>query len=82
VLVFIKNGVPFGLVVDSVEAIVTFAENDKIKLPELLYNQGEGSMTADISEAVEVTDTSGAKQSLLIISAEALAERASKSLAA
>jgi purine-binding chemotaxis protein CheW len=82
VLVFIKNGVQFGLVVDSVEAIVTFAENDKIKLPELLYNQGEGSMTADISEAVEVTDTSGAKKSLLIISAEALAERASQSLAA
>lgn len=82
VLVFKKNGVHFGLIVDTVEAIITFAEKDKIKLPELLYDQSENSISADIQEAIEVTDANGAKISLLILSTESLANRATKSLAA
>jgi len=82
VLIFIRNGVHFGLVVDSVESIISFAENDKVKLPEMLYKQAQTGMTADISEAVEVTDVNGTKRSMLILSADAVAERASKSLAA
>lgn len=82
VLVFTKNGIYFGLVVDAVEAIITVAENDKIKLPELLYSQNEGNISADISEAVEVTDNNGTKRSLLILSTDSLANRALGSLVA
>lgn len=82
VLVFNRNGVHFGLTVDSVESIITFNDHDKVKMPPLLYDQGEGSMTADISEAIEVVDSNGQKRNLLIISADSVAARASKSLAA
>lgn len=82
VLVFNRNGNHFGLVVDSVESIVTFSDSDKVKLPQLLYDRGEGSISADISEAVEVTDSLGKKRSMLIINADSIALRASKSVAA
>lgn len=82
VLVFKRNQLHFGLIVDSVESIITFAENDKVKLPSMLYSQGEGSMSGDISEAVEVLDNNGQKKNLLILSVESLAERATKSMAA
>lgn len=82
VLVFKKDNLHFGLVVDAVESIITFAENDKVKLPEILYAQNEGSMTVDISEAVEVMDSNGQKKSLLILSIDSLANRAMKSIGA
>lgn len=82
VLVFKRNQLHFGLVVDSVESIITFAENDKIKLPEMLYSQGDGSMTADISEAIEVLDSNGQKKNMLILSVDSLAQRATKTMAA
>jgi purine-binding chemotaxis protein CheW len=82
VLVFKQNNIHFGLVVDSVESIVTFSEKDKVKLPEILYSGGENSMSCDIAEAVEVTDAGGMKRNILILSAESVATRASKSIAA
>jgi purine-binding chemotaxis protein CheW len=82
VLVFSRNGIHFGLVVDSVESIITFAENDKIKLPEILYKSDKGSISADIYEAVEVTDTNGDKITMLILCVDSMAARASSSLAA
>lgn len=82
VLVFKRGQIHFGLVVDSVESIITFSENDKIKLPEMLYSKGEGSMTDDISEAIEVLDSNGQKNNMLILSVESLALRANKAIAA
>lgn len=82
VLVFTKNGVSFGLIVDSVESIITFSDNDKIKLPKMIYNTGETGLSADISEAVEVTDSSGSKKSMLIINIDSVFARATDSLAA
>lgn len=80
VLVFNRNGIHFGLVVDSVESIISFAENDKVKLPKFLNNKDEGNMSADISEAVQITDSNGTKMSMLVLCADAVAARASKSM--
>lgn len=82
VLVFNRDGNHFGLIVDSVEGIISFNDREKVKLPTILYHQGEGSMSADISEAIEVTDTTGVKHNLLILNAGALADRAVNSIAA
>ncbi len=82
VLVFQRADEQFGLVVDSVESIVTFSEKDKIALPKGFYSDtGEGA-EADISEAVQVTDTNGNKTSMLILNMEAVAARASGTAAA
>ena len=61
---------------------MTFAENDKVKLPALLYDSGDNSVASDISEAVEVTDSNGAKRNMLILNADSVAARAAKSIAA
>lgn len=77
VLIFKRNEQDFGLVVDAVESIVTFSEKDKKKLPGMLYRQEDGGISADISEAVEVKDSNGQDISMLILSVDALARRAS-----
>lgn len=77
VLIFKRNDQDFGLVVDAVESIVTFAEKDKKKLPSMFFRQQEGGIGNDISEAVEVMDSNGHERSMLILSVEALARRAS-----
>ncbi len=79
IMVLKKNEIHFGLVVDSVESIVTFADNDKVKLPSMLYANGSNSIGSDISEALEVHDSNGQKKNILIISLEALALRSTKS---
>lgn len=82
VLVFHKNGTSFGLIVDSVESIVTFSENDKIKLPKIIYDNGDQSLAADVSEAVEVNDVNGNKRSMLIINLDSIFIRATEALSA
>lgn len=57
------------MVVDAVESIVSFAENDKVQLPPMLYGEDGSTLSADISEAVEVVDTNGVKRSMLILNA-------------
>lgn len=82
VLVFNRNSIHLGLVVDSVDSIATVAANDKVKMPQLPYREGEGSMSDDISEAFEVTDTTGKRRYMLIISADSAVARSSRSSAA
>ncbi len=82
VLIFKKDNYHFGLVVDSVESIITFAENDKIVLPKILFRQEDENMNADILEAIEVIDEKGQKNTLLILSAASFLHRASQSLVA
>jgi purine-binding chemotaxis protein CheW len=82
VLVLKKDQFHFGLVVDSVESIITFAENDKLKLPKILFSQNGSSMASDISEAVEVLDGNGQKKNMLILSVDSIAQRISRSTAA
>ncbi len=81
VLVFKGQRVHFGLVVDSVEAIVSFSDKDRMKLPELFYkNTGAGA--EDVHEAVEVSDQHGNRRNMLLLNAEALADRIERSFAA
>lgn len=74
VLIFKNEKRNFGLVVDAVEAIVSFCENDKIKLPEMLFKHDSNQMTDDVLEAVEF-ETGGTKRSLMILNAHAIATR-------
>ncbi|MDX9730691.1 MAG: chemotaxis protein CheW [Bdellovibrionales bacterium] len=80
VLIFERKGAHFGLVVDGVDSIVSFLDADKIQLPSLLYQNG--GMTLDLAEAVEVADASGQRQNMLVLSVDAVSDRAIKSIAA
>ncbi len=77
VLIFKKEALHFGLVVDSVEAIVSFAENQKIKLPEVLY-ESSGGLSSDVLEAVQYKDPENKNKSILILNADSIAARVAK----
>lgn len=81
VLVFRGQRVHFGLVVDSVEAIVSFADTDRIKLPDLFY-KGTGTGAEDVQEAVEVSDQHGNRRNMLLLNPQSLADRIERSFAA
>lgn len=81
VLIFKREGLHFGLVVDAVEAIVSFSDSDKAKLPELFYNSHAGQVSEDLCEAVEVNLIEGGKKSMLILNAKSIADRVEKAFA-
>jgi len=75
VLIFNKNKNHYGLVVDNVESILTFTDEEKVKLPEIIYKTANNKMTEDVIEAVEVKSQTGTK-SVLILNLDSLAKRA------
>lgn len=75
VILFRKEQSLFGLVVDSVEGILTFSDNHKMKLPESLYKQSNGP-ASDAIEAVQIKEPGQDKElTLFVLSMESLANR-------
>jgi purine-binding chemotaxis protein CheW len=75
VLIFEKNGIHFGMIVDSVESILSFSEDEKIKLPDMFYkNSGSTSLGQDVKFAVEV-QVGDQKRTLLILDLKPLTGR-------
>ena len=74
VMVFKSNSSHFGVIVDSVEAICTFSDQDKIPLPQSLY-KSDSSIEQDIGEAVMFKEPNGKETSLLIIRVESIGQR-------
>ena len=75
VLIFKVENLRFGLLVDSVEAIYTFCDLDKIKLPETLYQSTNDGLKKDLLEAVQLKDSNGKETSLLILNPSSIAAR-------
>lgn len=82
VIVFKNNIIHFGLVVDSVESMASIADNERISLSEFFNPKIGGSMASDVSDVVDAVDNNGQRKSMLILSVEALSQRAAKSIAA
>lgn len=80
VLIFHREGVHFGLVVDDVESILTIAESAKMKLPEMLYDTKIRAM--EVTEVLQAKDVNGDNSSLLILNSDAIAKKVSYLLAA
>ncbi|MBK7889575.1 MAG: chemotaxis protein CheW [Bdellovibrionales bacterium] len=74
VLIFKNADARFGLVVDSVEAIISINNEAKVRLPDLLYSN-VGSMAEDVVEAIQSKDSSGVNQNLLILNSSSIAKR-------
>lgn len=82
VLIFKFNDKSFGLIVDSVEEIVTFSESDKMKLPDLLYQNANNTLMSDLQEATQITLSETEKRNVLILRADSIFKRIQESLAA
>ncbi len=75
VIIFKHQEMQFGLIVDSVESIVTFAEKDMVKLPRVLSQTQMNVFSTDISDVVDITDLNGHKTNVMILSLESVAGR-------
>ncbi len=74
VLVFKKETLHFGLIVDSVEAIVSFSDDEKIKIPDMLYKDS-GGLANDVTEALQYKNVNNEDKSILILNSNAIAAR-------
>lgn len=76
VLVFKKPNLHFGLIVDSVEGIVTFSDKNKVKLPALLYGgDSKVGLSQDVVEAIQIKDSKDQDKSVLILNSDSIANR-------
>ena len=75
VMIFTRRSERFGLVVDSVENILTFSDEERLKLPDSLSKQSSTSLNSDIKEAVEISTEDGGKKALIILNLDSLADR-------
>ena len=82
VLIFKFNEKSFGLIVDSVEEIVTFSESDKMKLPDLLYQNANNDLMSDVQEATQISLSETEKRNVLILRADSIFKRIQSSLSA
>jgi hypothetical protein len=74
-MIFKDKEMNFGVVVDNVDAIVSFMESDAVPLPELFYRRSHGSLIEDIQTAFQFDSGSGKQESLLMINPWAIASR-------
>jgi purine-binding chemotaxis protein CheW len=75
ILVFERKGVSYGMIVDSVENIISFSEEEKMKIPEVLYKgSGAKSIKDDVKFAVEI-EINDEKKTLLVLDLDPLTER-------
>lgn len=74
VLIFKKGSDLFGLVVDSVEGIQSFHENDRTKLPETMFVNTSFGLNSDIQEAVSISNGT-TRVNLLILNMKSIADR-------
>lgn len=75
IIIFQKESEQFGLVVDSVESIVHVSQQNKMKLPDIFATGLEASLKQDIKEVVEISEGSGGKSTMMVLSTEPLMER-------
>lgn len=76
IIVFSRQNVTYGILVDSVESIVSFSEEEKLKLPPVLYQDTgkSGVGQEDIRFAVEI-ETQEEKRTLFIFNLDPLIKR-------
>jgi purine-binding chemotaxis protein CheW len=76
VIIFEKKDVKYGMIVDSVESILSFSDEEKIKIPEILYkgSSTDSDIKDDVKFAVEV-ELNGEKNTLLVLNLDPLADR-------
>lgn len=74
ILIFKTEDVHFGLLVDSVQSIISISDGEKVKLPELMYREA-GESKVDIIEAVQYRTPDDDAKTALILDAKRIAQR-------
>lgn len=70
-----EDAAEYGLIVDSVNSIIHFSENQKMTMPNLLTNIKGNKLGEDILEAVEIEVNKEERVNLLILNSSAVYKR-------
>ena len=81
ILIFTDNKTTYGLVVDSIDSITSFSEDNKVKLPEIIYKSKEDSLTEAVKEAVQLMSDKNEKSTLLILNLKSIVAKIKKTAA-
>ena len=76
VLIFEQDGLKQGLVVDSVDTILSFSRSEVATIPEVVFGGKGESMSRDVKEAILVKNAEGNEDTVCILDLEAVSTRA------
>ena len=79
ILIFVCDGEKYGLIVDSVESILTVDTEQKIKVPGILTQQVKTQFGNDIKEIITVLTGDNKESALIILNMGTVMERIQKS---
>lgn len=82
ILIFESDEERFGLIVDSVESIVTVDEDKKMQVPSLMVQKARDRFENDIKEIISFQQSENREGVLIILNMEPVTSRIKKSLAA
>lgn len=82
ILLFKNGNEMFGLVVDSLESIITLDGANKMKLPSLIAQGATGNFNNDVKEVVGVPGQDNKEDMLIVLNIEPIARRINKAVAA
>lgn len=74
ILIFSVSNSKYGLVVDEVSSIITVSEEEKAKLPKILYQNSGATFCGDVEEAIEITEGEE-KRTLMILNLGSVCHR-------
>jgi purine-binding chemotaxis protein CheW len=82
ILIFDSGEERFGLIVDSVESILTVDEDKKMKVPSLMVQKVQDQFENDIKEIITFQQGEDKEGVLIILNMEPVTSRVKKSIAA
>jgi len=73
IIIFSHDGIKYGLIVDSIDAIVSFDEQDAISLPDSIFtNQSSDNLLKNFGEAIQISQPDATSTTLLVLKPNAL----------
>lgn len=77
ILILKMNGVKYGLIVDSVDSILSVTERQKLKLPGIMYQGKEISLSEDVKEAfqIETEQKENTNKTILLLNLSSISSR-------
>ncbi len=75
VIIFNRNGERFGLIIDSIDSILTVHNQERMPLPSIFEIEGAEYLQNDIKEALYVKSPNGEKIALVILDVDVILKR-------
>jgi len=82
ILIFDCGSERFGLIVDSIESIITTEEDKKMKVPDLMTRQVQDQFNNDIKEIISFRQSDDKDSVLIILNMDSVTSRIKNSIAA